>query len=270
MHTITSMEDSDQVLQCLRTLIGQEQPTLHQIWAALDFVWELLECDNRNPEPEKLAEFYRHPVWLLNGYFIEQDIESLRNRKEFLDCIAQQSPLRVADIGGGFGTLARMIASRCPKTQVDVVEPYPHKSARDKSKPYSNLKYVTQLSGEYDVLIATDVFEHVIDPLKLVEDSSKHLALGGKYLMANCFYPVIKCHLPSTFHFRISWDAIMHAMGLHTEKSIAYGHLYRKVASVIAEKGRSIERRSKFWFPIIERMPHPFKGALITVLFRQL
>jgi 2-polyprenyl-6-hydroxyphenyl methylase/3-demethylubiquinone-9 3-methyltransferase len=52
---------------------------LQQLYALLDKVWSDLGCDASKYEEDKYTAFYRHPIWLLNGIFIEQHEESLGN-----------------------------------------------------------------------------------------------------------------------------------------------------------------------------------------------
>jgi len=39
----------------------------------MDLVWDDYGCDNKNLNWENIGKFYSHPVWLLNGLFIETD-----------------------------------------------------------------------------------------------------------------------------------------------------------------------------------------------------
>lgn len=121
--------------------------------------------------------------------------------------------------------------------------------------------------GEYDVVIATDVFEHVPDPLALVYETAKHLRFNGHYLMANCFQPVILCHLPSTFHFRCSWTAAMTAMGFTVGGLVGYGYPYQKTRPLLLQRSREIEASSKRWFPILEMLPRMLRSRLERYLF---
>jgi len=90
-----------------------------------------------------------------------------------------------------------------PAVQVEVVEPHPHPAAVALAEETPNVRYVSELTGEYDLLIATDVYEHVPDPISLAFSTASHLSIGGRYLIANCFSPVIACHLPQLFHLSI-------------------------------------------------------------------
>lgn len=202
-------------------------PNLEQVWRLMDEPWIGLGCDPYKMD-ERITAYYRHPVWMLNGLFIEQHAESLMHRKRFTQWVVDQNPKRVADFGGGFGGLARFIGEALPDVQVEVVDPYPHPAAISLAKNTPNVRFVPELSGEYDILIATDVFEHVSDPIGLVAQTATHLRLDGQYLIANCFAPVILCHLPQHFHLNISWDVIMSAMGLCPKNAVVYGRSYQR------------------------------------------
>jgi len=55
-------------------------PTLEQVWALMDEPWRELGC-----EPEvmdgRIEAYYAHPVWLLNGLFIEQHAQRIHHRE---------------------------------------------------------------------------------------------------------------------------------------------------------------------------------------------
>lgn len=215
-------------------------PNLEQVWLLMDEPWIELGCDPYSMN-ELITQYYRHPVWLLNGLFIEQHQESITNRKKFTQWVVNQNPQRIADFGGGFGGLARFIGEALPNVIVEVVDPYPHPAAIALAKSTPNVQFVPELSGEYDILIATDVFEHVPDPIGLAAQTVTHLRNGGQYLIGNCFAPVILCHLPQLFHFNISWDAVMNAMGLLPREAVVYGRAYIRqgVIDVPAAKKRA-------------------------------
>ena len=247
-------------------LKDNETLDLEDMWSLIDTAWDECQCD-QDVMDVRIARFYSHPVWLLNGLFIEQHPASLGHRRDFADYVAILNPRRIADFGGGYGTLARMIGARCPDTEVHIIEPHPHVAAVFLAEKTPNVRYVPELLGLYDVLISTDVFEHVPDPLALVEKTATHLRMGGEYLIANCFWPVIHCHLPTTFHFRWSWDTILKEMNLQPGKTLKYGRAYKRVGPIFAFQARRIERRSKLWFGIIERMPSRFLRKLAQLIF---
>jgi len=228
-------------------------PGLEEVWHLMDEQWIAHDCDPEQMD-ERVAAFYQHPVWILNGLFIEQHAQSLEYRRMFSDWVARQRPARVADFGGGFGGLARFVGEALPDAQVEVVDPYPHPAAIAVAAKTPNIRFVPELSGEYDVLIATDVFEHVPDPIGLAADTAEHLCVGGQYLIANCFRPVILCHLPQHFHFNVAWDPAMKAMGLQPSERVSYGRVYRR-QGIDVDAARNIADCGRKLYPWIQRLP---------------
>lgn len=200
-------------------------PRLEEIWALMDLAWAVTKADPT--DPQSLDAFYSHPVWTLNGIFTETHGESIYNRKVFADHIVATQPTRIADYGGGFGALARLLAKRLPSASIDVVEPYPSELALSLCKSFSNIHFVNRLSGTYDVITALDVLEHVPAPLNLVYDLSRYTHKNSYLLLANCFYPVIKCHLPCTFYLRDTFDFLMKKMGFIPVEKVLYAQTYR-------------------------------------------
>lgn len=229
-------------------------PRLEQLWLLMDETWEAFCCDP-NRMDERVTAFYRHPVWLLNGLFIEQDSRSLAHRHAFTKWIVQQAPKRVADFGGGFGGLARLVGQALPNAQVEVVEPYPHPAAVALAANTPNVRYVPELAGEYDLLTATDVFEHVPDPLGLCAHTAAHLKVNGQYLIANCFQPVIKCHLPQLFYFAYSWEAAMKTMGLIAVGRVRYGHAYRRQGELDLAAARRVGKTAQRLYHWLRYLP---------------
>lgn len=240
-------------------------PDLQRVWALMDEPWQALGCDPKVMDA-RIGAYYSHPVWLLNGLFIEQHTESLINRELFTDWSVKNSPQRVAEVGGGFGGLARMIGVALPNTSVEVIEPHPHPVAIARAEKTTNVRYKPEMSGEYDVLIATDVFEHVPDPLQLVFETAQHLHIGGHYLIANCFFPVIRCHLPHTFHFRHSWDAALRVMGLEPVEEVAYGRAFVRLGRLNLDAARRVERRSLKLWRFTRRLPGRLARPLTNIL----
>ena len=243
-------------------------PSLRQLWALMDEPWLELGCDPNNFDG-RVSQYYKHPVWLLNGLFIEQDPESLTHRQMFTTWVTQQSPARIADFGGGFGGLARFIGAALPQALVEVVEPHPHPAAIALAADTPNVRFVPELTGNYDVLIATDVFEHVPDPIALAADTASHLRIGGQYLIANCFAPVIACHLPQLFHLSIGWDQAMRKMGLHPLEKVQYGRAFGRTGELDKEAARRAEELAKRVYPWVQYLPNgrSLAGQALMKLF---
>lgn len=240
-------------------------PSLDQIWMLVDQAWERAGCDNCDLDPERLASFYRDPVWLFYGMFIEQHDLSMAHRQAITNAVASLAPQRVIDFGGGFGTLARMLAIAMPQSEIAIYEPYPSRHGIESCRHFTQIGFVPELSTQrYDVLVSTDVLEHVSDPLELLAMMIDSVRPGGHLLIANCFYPVIACHLPCTFHMRYTFDRFCEALGLDVIGPCEGSHatLYRR--SQVLEANwphlRSMERHSLLLFPWREwraqKLPH--------------
>ncbi|WP_413324255.1 class I SAM-dependent methyltransferase [Synechococcus sp. MIT S9503] len=207
-------------------------PNVTQCRKLLDAVWDDLGC-NSTINDEKIHSFYSHPVWLLNG-LMHENLESSKIIKAlYCEYIASFMPLRFADVGGGLGMLSMKVATKLPSTNVECIEPFPTKLALERAKLIPNLSFKDSLSGDYDFLCATDVFEHVFDPIALLAKLSENLKVDGIFLIANCFYPVIKCHLPQNYHLRFSWHQIMVSFGYKKLSKVGYGVSYVKISPIL-------------------------------------
>ena len=247
----------------------QGYPSLQQLWQLVDEQWQAHGCDPLQMDG-RVSAFYRHPVWLLNGLFVEQDPQSLAQRQAFTEWVVQQAPVRVADFGGGFGSLARFIGAALPKASVEVVEPHPHPAAIALAADTPNVRFVPELTGDYDLLIATDVFEHVPDPIALAASTASHLRIGGHYLIANCFAPVVQCHLPHLFHHAIAWDQAMEAMGLQPMDRVIYGRVFQRIGDLDLNASRRFNQFANTVYSLLKPLPIGGKriiGKAIIKLF---
>jgi SAM-dependent methyltransferase len=229
-------------------------PSLEQLWQLMDQAWQQCGCNSRNLHVDQLAAFYIHPIWLLNGMFIEQHAVSMGHRQAITSTVIDIDPKQVLDFGGGFGTLARLLATALPQAEIAICEPYPPRHGIESCKAFANIHFVPELSSQsVDVLVSTDVLEHVPDPLALLASMVDAVRPGGHLVIANCFYPVILCHLPCTFHLRYSFDAFCRALGLGVLGPCEGSHatIYRR--NIVMEPDwqqlRTMERRSQRLFP---------------------
>ena len=232
---------------------------LYDIWQFMDAIWDNIGCSNQILDNEKLSKFYSHHVWLLNGLFIEQHAISLQHRYAIANWINSKAEKigLVLDYGGGFGTLARIIAKLNPHIKVDILEPHPFDLAIELNKSLLNVRYINSIKTKYDCLVSTDVLEHCFDPLLVLAEMIFSVKLRGFLVIANNFYPVIKCHLPCTFHLRYSFPLFAKMMGLKILGPCrgSHAHIYQKVKdkeinwSII----RKIEKISQLLFPRLEK-----------------
>ena len=218
--------------------------SIEDMWNLLDEVWFELGC-TQNSDEQELSKYYSHPVWVLNGIHIENNQQSLQAREDFTSWIIENKFKRIADFGGGFGTLGRMINSKDPSIEINIIEPNYQRFVDKSSMQIRNLTYSKDMNGKYDLIIATDVFEHVRDPIAILNSTCNYLKKNSYYLIANCFRPVIQCHLIDTFHFHASWQTIVEKIGLTVECSISDGTVFRYNGISSLEQGRKIEKFSK-------------------------
>jgi 2-polyprenyl-6-hydroxyphenyl methylase/3-demethylubiquinone-9 3-methyltransferase len=232
------------------------QTELEQMWYLMDLVWDDYGCDNLNLNWKNIGDFYSHPVWLLNGLFIEQHVESMGHRYAIGDWVVKNELKYIVDYGGGFGTLARVIAEKDQDIKMNIYEPHLSEFGLKRASEYRNINIIEKLENKYDCIISTDVLEHVPDPLNDLAAMTNSIKIGGYLVIANHFYPVIKCHLPQVFHFRYTFNQFAQMMGLEVvgvlEGSCAT--IFKKTSRIVPpwRKIRFYEKLSKSIFPIIE------------------
>jgi 2-polyprenyl-6-hydroxyphenyl methylase/3-demethylubiquinone-9 3-methyltransferase len=191
-------------------------PPVEDIWRRMDDAW-----GSANHDAASIDAFYRHPIWLVNGVFTAADAISRGHRQAIAAWIAGHQCRRIADVGGGLGELARIVAQQSDSVEVDIVEPFAHPIARARCAQTRGVRYVDALVGDYDAVIAQDVLEHVDDPVALALEVTGAIRPGGFAIFANCFFPVIRCHLPQTFHLRHTFRWVVAPLGITYVERIA-------------------------------------------------
>lgn len=84
-----------------------------------------------------------------------------------------------------------------------------------KMLPYTSNNFVKNFTcNNYDAAITQSVLEHVENPIETAFKIASNVREGGLVIFADCYWPVIKCHLPSTFYLRHTFKFIMKKMGL--------------------------------------------------------
>jgi len=268
-NNLTQLEKTE-----IRNLLKNEVPKLktdlQQMWYLMDMVWDEYGCNNKILNWDNIDKFYFHPVWLLNGLFIEQHALSMQHRNVISNWIADNPSIsKMLDYGGGFGTLARLIADENPSLLVDIYEPHPSDYLKQKISDYPKIRFVSNIKDKYDVLVSTDVLEHVPDPLKTFEEMILSVRNNGYLIIANNFFPVIKCHLPQTFHLRYTFNVFAKFMNL-----VIVGPLEGSHATIFTKRSdksvnwhfvRLLEKVSKGLFPLIE-----FSKLILRPIYRLL
>ena len=220
----------------LRKVASLERPPVEWLWQEMDRIWDALDLENRVAlQGQAIGDFYSHPVWVVNGVFSAVDPISVQHREAIASFVNRIGVKRVADYGGGFGELALKLHAIAPHIHIDIVEPYPSKLGMVRMAGKTGIRFVNEFDGKYDCVIAQDVLEHVERPLVLAAQMVQATKLGGHLIFANYFYPVIKCHLPSTFYLRHTFTWVASAMGLKFEGCVDganHALVFRKVGNI--------------------------------------
>ena len=236
--------------------LPKELPAVDWIFDELDRVWNEHKLDNcMELSQQPIGAYYGHPVWPVNGIFSSQDPASLSHRSAVAKYLKEIGVKSVADYGGGFGQLAISIAKAIPDADIYIVEPYPTKVGIERLRRETQIKIVPNLSVEsYGAIVAQDVLEHVEDPIKLASEIANSVRVGSSVIFANCFYPVIQCHLPSTFHLRYTFPYVMKSLGLRyvgTVEGAAHAQIFERVGALHLSKARKVEALSRIIGPLL-------------------
>ncbi len=256
-------EDIKSLNELIGVLPNKKLDNVEDLWFLMDFVWDKIGCDNKRVNDKKLGEFYSHPIWILNGLFTEQDDTSVGHRKSIAKWIFDNKIEDVLSYGGGFGFLESLLVENNDRIIVDIYEPYPNKPLEDRFKDFNNVSIIDKVEKKYNCLVSIDVLEHVQDPLSDFSKMIKSVKDDGYLIIANCFYPVIKCHLPRNFHFRYTFNIFAKLMGLEVIGLLEGSH-----ATIFKKKRdkkvnwfiiRFFEFLSKALFPLIDKNKKFFK-----------
>ena len=246
-------------------------PTVDWVWQEMDRVWNGFGLDNRAAlAGQDIGKFYRHPVWLMNGVFTQADPTSAGHRAAISRCLDSFGLKRIADYGGGFGVLAREIRETIPDSVVTIIEPYPSRVGIERLKTVQGVGFAADFEADgYNAIILQDVLEHVEDPIGIAYAAARALRQDGIVIFANSFYPVIQCHLPSTFHLRHTFRLIAEAMGLEFVGVVSgaeHAQIFRRRGPVALGRARRGESVSRVVGPVLNLVHGPlvrFKHLLI-------
>ena len=254
-HSLSSDWLSEEELNYLRQLPA-ELPTVEWVCHELDRVWHEQRLDNRiSLSTQSISGYYGHPVWLMNGIFSVRDPVSFSHRTAIAKHLKDSGEKLIADYGGGFGQLAILIAEVIPDVEIYIVEPYPSMVAIQRLRTETRVKFIPNLAFErYEAIVAQDVLEHVEDPIKLACKLASSVPIGGKVIFANCFYPHIQSHLPSTFHLRCTFPYVMKSLGLRyvgKVKGAEHALVFERVGHLRLSNARRAEAISRLVGPAL-------------------
>lgn len=231
----TEFLQSEQI-NYLKKINSASCPSVNWIWSEMDRVWDEAGLDNsKKLHNQDVANFYSHPIWIANGIFSATDAISIKHRNSISLQVRRFGAQRIADYGGGFGQLALMLHETNPNLKIDIIEPYPSQLGIKRVEKLSKIRFIQQFEGQYECVIAQDVLEHVEQPIELLTQMVKSTKKGGHLIFANCFYPVIKCHLPSTFYLRHTFTWVAFGMGLKfigTVDGAKHAQVFKRVGEI--------------------------------------
>ena len=235
--------------------LPQDSPKPEWFWNEIDRVWDNLKLDNKKSlRGQPIGDFYSHPVWVANGVFSSVDPVSAQHREFIAVYVSRIEVKRVADYGGGFGELALRLRAVAPDIRIDIVEPYPSKLGMLRVDDNAGIQFVKEFDGLYDCVIAQDVLEHVEQPLELAEKMVQATKPGGYLIFANCFSPVIKCHLPSAFYLRHTFTWVVRGMGLKFVGRVGganHALVFQRVGGVDKNRVKRLAAIAKFVGPFL-------------------
>lgn len=163
------------------------------------------------------------------------------NQLAIYESFAGAPPLDILDVGCAQGTLAMRLAERGHRvTAVDL---------RSDFLEYARLRHThgdvrfvranvleDQLRGEYDLVFANQIVEHLVYPERLVDRLKERLRAGGRLVMATPNHSYIRNGLPS---FRELGDVREFERLQHTADADGHFYAYRseELAGVFIDCG---------------------------------
>jgi SAM-dependent methyltransferase len=177
----------------------------------IDKVWDSYNIRNYL-DYNKIKLFYNHPVWILNGLFSKNNINSVNHREAISKyiCSLKNKKLNIADFGGGSGYLASILAKNLKDLKsIDIIEPFPSNYFRKKiNNPRIFFKKKLK-KNYYDIIILQTVLEHVHNPIDTALECINALKIDGHIFFGSDFYPIEKCHLKENFYLRHTFNFII-------------------------------------------------------------
>ena len=246
-------------------------PSEEWVCDEIDRVWDSLGLNNKKPFLEQdIGSFYRHPVWIMNGLFSEADPLSKNHHISIAKFLDENNVKKIADYGGGSGVFASFVVSQNASIHIDTVEPYPSEFFKEKMSNYTSINFVNDFTyHNYDAVTCQSVLEHIENPIETAFKMASNVKEGGLVIFADCFHPLIKCHLPSTFYLRHTFKFIMKNMGLDYVgriPNVEHALIFRRKQYLDLDAALSYSKVIKFvggllnliW-PFASKVKHVFK-----------
>jgi len=147
-----------------------------------------------------------------------QDVYNKLNVQKIVEYFSHDKPLRILDFGGGIGIVSLFLAKHGHKVTLADQSP----EALEAAKLFFKEEGVEGLidivlcdnasnisSSQFDIIIAKDLIEHVIEDSQLIVDFSKNLVEGGKLILTtqNSFSPnyIIEGGIRRIMNPKVKW-----------------------------------------------------------------
>lgn len=125
----------------------------------------------------------------------------------FADYIIKYRPQSVLEIGGGSGVLADLVTSRTVDTKWSIIEPNPLHKESDRIVIIKDLfDDHFHSKTQYDMVVFSQVMEHMYDPKNFLQNISKLLQSRGRLVFA---YPNLKLSLEKKFTNALNFEHTM-------------------------------------------------------------
>ncbi|MHB8108766.1 MAG: methyltransferase domain-containing protein [Syntrophorhabdaceae bacterium] len=101
-------------------------------------------------------------------------------------------PRSICDVGAGYGIFLEELQRILPEAHLSAIEPDPRLAVRCREKGFETLEKFAAGSGEwagrFDLVISSEVVEHVFSPLEFVRSIQSLVAVGGMALITGLGY----------------------------------------------------------------------------------
>lgn len=153
--------------------------------------------------PDDVQALYRHDLQEIWDRRIAPQIwNQYHNQLELYLGIAGEKPLRVLDVGCAQGTLALLLAERGHRVTAVDIRPQFLDYAKSRHS-HGEVRFLAanvladDFDGEYDLIFANQIIEHLVYPAELLQRLMQRLVPGGRLVVTTPNGAYVKNPLPS-------------------------------------------------------------------------